>query len=246
MKHDFRDSARVRRVSLEEFSNRSAEHFTAMASNGKIAEKTARFRKIANEKIAASSLGGTRVPEVGLESTQPCGHWILSVRGERWASAAFELRSFRKPCLGKGNDRTDVGVLAYGGARRVGSMKLRNAGRNKYLVRYIPKMPINSKIRLSSTHVLCLPFSSWRPRRPSPRPHNLQIFVRRSSGFHFRPRAVVRAFHLNADSRWSTASTSHCRTAWTWRDKGYITQVMTGVAWGQYQDYYFGRWDGKK
>ncbi len=30
-----------------------------------------------------------------------------------------------------------------------------------------------------------------------------------------------------------------------WRDAGYIVHVMTGVAWGQYQDYYFGRWDGK-
>ncbi|HPU28282.1 MAG TPA: hypothetical protein PK458_19045 [Phycisphaerae bacterium] len=31
----------------------------------------------------------------------------------------------------------------------------------------------------------------------------------------------------------------------TWRDRGYIIHVMTGVAWGDYQDYYFGRWDGK-
>jgi hypothetical protein len=31
----------------------------------------------------------------------------------------------------------------------------------------------------------------------------------------------------------------------TWRDKGYIVHVMTGVAWGQYQDYVSGRWDGK-
>src|SRR6187397_456455 len=27
----------------------------------------------------------------------------------------------------------------------------------------------------------------------------------------------------------------------TWRDKGYTIHVMTGVAWGEYQDYYFGR-----
>lgn len=30
-----------------------------------------------------------------------------------------------------------------------------------------------------------------------------------------------------------------------WRDRGYIVHLMTGVAWGEYQDYYFGRWDGK-
>lgn len=30
-----------------------------------------------------------------------------------------------------------------------------------------------------------------------------------------------------------------------WRDHGYRTHVMTGVAWGNYQDYLYGRWDGK-
>jgi len=29
-----------------------------------------------------------------------------------------------------------------------------------------------------------------------------------------------------------------------WRDRGYRVHLMTGVAWGQYQDYYYGRWDG--
>ncbi|MBN9503391.1 MAG: hypothetical protein J0H02_16570 [Armatimonadetes bacterium] len=29
-----------------------------------------------------------------------------------------------------------------------------------------------------------------------------------------------------------------------WRDRGYTVHLMTGVAWGEYQDYYFGRWDG--
>lgn len=31
----------------------------------------------------------------------------------------------------------------------------------------------------------------------------------------------------------------------SWRDKGYITHFMTGIAWGQYQDYFTGKWDGK-
>jgi hypothetical protein len=30
----------------------------------------------------------------------------------------------------------------------------------------------------------------------------------------------------------------------TWRDHGYHIQVMTGVAWGEYQDYLYGRFDG--
>jgi len=29
-----------------------------------------------------------------------------------------------------------------------------------------------------------------------------------------------------------------------WRDAGYIIHLMTGVAWGEYQDYFEGRWDG--
>ena len=31
----------------------------------------------------------------------------------------------------------------------------------------------------------------------------------------------------------------------TWRDHGYTINYMTGVAWGEYQDYLFGRFDGK-
>ena len=31
----------------------------------------------------------------------------------------------------------------------------------------------------------------------------------------------------------------------SWRDRGYRVQLMTGVAWGEYQDYLFGRFDGK-
>ncbi len=31
----------------------------------------------------------------------------------------------------------------------------------------------------------------------------------------------------------------------SWRDKGYTTHYMTGIAWGEYQDYFTGEWDGK-
>src|SRR5262245_28810268 len=30
----------------------------------------------------------------------------------------------------------------------------------------------------------------------------------------------------------------------TWRDRGYRIHVMTGVSWGHYQDYLYGRFDG--
>ncbi|MDR0540879.1 MAG: hypothetical protein LBH19_01560, partial [Dysgonamonadaceae bacterium] len=31
----------------------------------------------------------------------------------------------------------------------------------------------------------------------------------------------------------------------SWRNKGYIIHFMTGIAWGEYQDYFTGQWDGK-
>jgi hypothetical protein len=32
----------------------------------------------------------------------------------------------------------------------------------------------------------------------------------------------------------------------SWKDKGYTTHFMTGIAWGDYQDYFYGVWDGKE
>ncbi|NDV64792.1 hypothetical protein [Bacteroides sp. 224] len=31
----------------------------------------------------------------------------------------------------------------------------------------------------------------------------------------------------------------------SWQDRGYGTHFMTGIAWGEYQDYFTGQWDGK-
>ncbi|MCM1177027.1 MAG: hypothetical protein NC308_08910 [Clostridium sp.] len=31
----------------------------------------------------------------------------------------------------------------------------------------------------------------------------------------------------------------------SWQDKGYVTHFMTGIAWGEYQDYFTGKWDGE-
>ena len=31
----------------------------------------------------------------------------------------------------------------------------------------------------------------------------------------------------------------------SWRTRGYDTHFMTGIAWGSYQDYFLGKWDGK-
>jgi hypothetical protein len=57
----------------------------------------------------------------------------------------------------------------------------------------------------------------------------------------YRPRV-----HLNADVAmvYGIDQTLPQRIK-SWRDQGYIIHVMTGCSWGEYQDYYFGRWDGK-
>lgn len=31
----------------------------------------------------------------------------------------------------------------------------------------------------------------------------------------------------------------------SWKDRGYIVHFMTGIAWGEYQDYFTGQWDGQ-
>lgn len=31
----------------------------------------------------------------------------------------------------------------------------------------------------------------------------------------------------------------------SWQERGYTTHFMTGIAWGEYQDYFTGKWDGK-
>jgi len=31
----------------------------------------------------------------------------------------------------------------------------------------------------------------------------------------------------------------------SWRDHGYQTAFMTGIAWGSYDDFFLGKWDGK-
>ena len=32
----------------------------------------------------------------------------------------------------------------------------------------------------------------------------------------------------------------------SWRERGYTAHFMTGIAWGEYQDYFTGRWDGRQ
>jgi len=42
-----------------------------------------------------------------------------------------------------------------------------------------------------------------------------------------------------------SARTSFEERVRSWKDKGYTVHFMTGIAWGEYQDYFTGKWDGK-
>lgn len=52
--------------------------------------------------------------------------------------------------------------------------------------------------------------------------------------------------HLNADVAmvYGIDASLPARIA-SWKARGYRIHVMTGVSWGEYQDYLYGRWDGK-
>lgn len=52
---------------------------------------------------------------------------------------------------------------------------------------------------------------------------------------------VVMVYGVNDNKQHPFAERVH-----SWRDKGYITHFMTGIAWGQYQSYFTGHWDGSE
>jgi hypothetical protein len=77
-------------------------------------------------------------------------------------------------------------------------------------------------------------------RHPTSRPRNEERLSFQAQD-PWRPRV-----NLNADvaMAYDIDPTLPARLQ-SWKDRGYIPHVMTGVAWGEYQDYMFGRWDGK-
>jgi hypothetical protein len=81
--------------------------------------------------------------------------------------------------------------------------------------------------------------SSPRQRRADAKQREERTSFQSSGGY--TPRT-----HLNADVAMVYGiDKSLPERLKTWRDKGYICHVMTGVAWGEYQDYLYGRFDGK-
>src|SRR5579872_5058641 len=50
--------------------------------------------------------------------------------------------------------------------------------------------------------------------------------------------------HTDAAVVYGTDETLPARVA-SWRERGYHVHLMTGLAWGHYEEYLLGRWDGR-
>lgn len=84
---------------------------------------------------------------------------------------------------------------------------------------------------------------------------SLSIFAQEKTTFqtsgHWKPATdirsdVVMVYGANdhRNSRTGETETFEQRLQ-SWRDHGYTTHFMTGIAWGEYRDYFTGKWDGK-
>lgn len=66
----------------------------------------------------------------------------------------------------------------------------------------------------------------------------------------WRPEIDVRSdvaiiYGINGNPSDKDHKTAFLERVNSWHDRGYQTDFMTGIAWGSYQDYFYGKWDGK-
>ncbi len=57
---------------------------------------------------------------------------------------------------------------------------------------------------------------------------------------------AVMIYGINGDIRKPEERERFRRRIQSWKERGYATHFMTGIAWGEYKDYFFGQWDGKE
>ena len=58
--------------------------------------------------------------------------------------------------------------------------------------------------------------------------------------------AVIYGIKTQEQHKMNGVTMSFEQRAKTWKDRGYQTFFMTGISWGEYQDYFSGEWDGKE
>ena len=62
---------------------------------------------------------------------------------------------------------------------------------------------------------------------------------------HWKPATDIRADVVMVYGANDRPDESFRQRVQTWQDRGYTTHFMTGIAWGEYQDYFTGQWDGR-
>ena len=62
---------------------------------------------------------------------------------------------------------------------------------------------------------------------------------------HWKPATDIRADLVMVYGANDHPGETFCQRVQSWRDRGYTTHFMTGIAWGEYQDYFTGGWDGQ-
>lgn len=65
------------------------------------------------------------------------------------------------------------------------------------------------------------------------------------TGSHWKPVTDIRSDAVMVYSTKDHRNETFEQRLQSWRDHGYATHFMTGIAWGEYQDYFTGKWDGR-
>lgn len=65
------------------------------------------------------------------------------------------------------------------------------------------------------------------------------------TGAHWKPATDIRADVAICYGANDHPDETFAQRIQSWRNHGYTTHFMTGIAWGEYQDYFTGRWDGR-
>ncbi len=76
-----------------------------------------------------------------------------------------------------------------------------------------------------------------------------RIVVREQTTFqtsgHWKPATDIRSDLVMVYGANDRPGETFRQRVQSWRDRGYTTHFMTGIAWGDYQDYFTGKWDGQ-
>ncbi len=75
--------------------------------------------------------------------------------------------------------------------------------------------------------------------------HSQEVKTTFQSSSHWKKSIDVRADAVMVYSTNDSKEMTFEERVESWRKRGYTTHFMTGIAWGDYQDYYYGKWDGK-